>query len=302
MIQATTPDDLEEYVQTHDLVVVTAGRGAFSTLFERDTQKSKHNQPQRYIGAAIATGLRGDAVDLHTARMNILPGIGEIFQFPFYANGKLSTALSFEAYFGEVMDQFSQVQSGQEVLEVGKKIIQQLKPDYYEAIADLELVDEQAWLRGTITPTVRQPVGRLSSGVVVMGIGDVVLLHDPIAGQGANNATKMAHLVKQRILEQGDQRFDEAWMQRVFDEFWNYAQHSRALTDCLLVPPAHLQDLMGAMAENPDILADYLQGFNHPPSLASWFFEPEATKNYLAQKNPATSVKRDTREQTISCT
>jgi hypothetical protein len=46
------------------------------------------------------------------------------------------------------------------------------------------------------------------------------------------------------------------------------------------------------MAENPDILADYLEGFNHPPSLSSWFFEPEAAKNYLAQKNAILSIPR----------
>ncbi len=136
----------------------------------------------------------------------------------------------------------------------------------------------------------RQPVGRLPSGAVVMGVGDVVLLHDPIAGQGANNATKMAHLVKQRIIEHGDRRFDASWMQRVFDEFWHYAQYSRALSDCLLTPPEHLQELMVAMAENPNILKDYLQGFNHPPSLSPWFFEPEAAKNYLVQKNKISSI------------
>ncbi|WP_347276464.1 hypothetical protein [Chroococcidiopsis sp [FACHB-1243]] len=61
-------------------------------------------------------------------------------------------------------------------------------------------------------------------------------------------------------------------------------------TDCLLTPPAHLQDLMVAMAENPEIIKDYLQGFNHPPSLSPWFFEPVAAKNYLAQKNAMPSI------------
>jgi flavin-dependent dehydrogenase len=243
---------------------------------------------------SIATGLKGDTADLYTARMTVLPGIGEIIQYPFYANGKVATLLGIAACIGEAMDRFSQVQSGQELLEVSKKVIQELKPDYYDAIADLELVDKRAWINGAITPTVRHPVGRLPSGALVMGIGDVVLLHDPIAGQGANNATKMAHLVKQRIIERGDLRFDAFWMQRVFDEFWGYAKYSRALTDCLLTPPEHLQDLMVAMAENPGILKDYLQGFNHPPSLDSWFFEPEAAQNYLARKKALPSIHYQT--------
>jgi hypothetical protein len=283
IIQSTTLEDLEKYGQIYDLVVVTAGRGSFSTLFERDAQKTKHDKPKRHIAAFIATELKGNSVDLHTAKMTVLPGVGEIVQFPFYANGKLATALGLSACIGEAMDQFPQTQSGQELLKIGKTVVQQLKPDYYDTIANLELVDDQAWLKGAITPTVRHPVGHLPSGAVVMGIGDVVLLHDPMAGQGANNATKMAHLVVQRIIERGNQGFDTSWMQQVFDEFWSYAQHSHALIDCLLTPPEHLQDLMVAMAENPDLLADYLQGFNHPPSLSPWFFEAEAAQNYLAQ-------------------
>lgn len=291
--RATTPEDLEEYVQTYDLVVVTAGRGSFSTLFKRDAQKSEHDQPKRYVISLITTGLKGDIENLHTAGTTVLPDVGEIIQFPFYANGKLCTLLALEAYIGKAMDRFSQAQSGQELLEISKKVIQQLKPDYYDALKYLELVDEQAWVKGAITPIVRHPVGYLPSGAVVMGMGDVVLLHDPITAQGANNATKMAHLVKQRIIEHGNQRFDASWMQRVFDEFWNYVQHSRTFTDCILTPPAHLQDLMVAMAENPDILADYLQGLNHPPSLSPWFFEPEAAKNYLAQKNATPNIHNE---------
>lgn len=293
VIQAMTLRELESSVQNYDLVVVSAGRGSFTTLFERDAQKSQYDQPQRYVATAIVTGLQVDPVDLNMAKMTALPDIGEIIQYPFHTKGNFSTLVGFEAYLGGAMDQFSQVQSGAQLLEVAKKVVQQLKPDYYQVVQDMKLVDDQAWLKGAITPIVRQPVGRLPSGAVVMGIGDVVLLHDPIAGQGANNATKMADLVKQRIIEHGNQRFDASWMQRVFDQFWNDAQYSRALTDCLLSPPAHLQDLMVGMAENPDILKDYLQGFNHPPSLSSWFFEPEAAKNYLAQKNVIPSIRHE---------
>ncbi len=95
----------------------------------------------------------------------------------------------------------------------------------------------------------------------------------------------MAHLVAQSIIEHGNQRFDEAWMQAVFDEFWGYAQYANALTDCNLMPPAHLQDVLAAMAQNPEVAKDFLNGANNPPSLFPWFFDPEETKKYLAQKN-----------------
>ncbi|MFB2772916.1 styrene monooxygenase/indole monooxygenase family protein [Pelatocladus sp. BLCC-F211] len=285
VIKAMTPQDLEECVQKYDLVVVAVGRGSFSTLFEKDAQKTKHHQPKRHIAGGLYTGLnKGEAIDYRTFRVTNLPGIGEMMQAPFYAKDKLPVyAVAFEAYPGGVMDQFSQVKSGQELLEISKKVIKQLRPCDYEIVKDMELVDDQAWVQGAITPIVRQPVGHLPSGAIVMGIGDAVILHDPIAAQGANNATKMAHLVKQRIIEHGNQRFDQSWMQGVFDEFWNYAQYTHTLTDCLLTPPDHMQELMAAMAQNREVLKDYLNGMNHPPTLAAWF-DAESSKKYLASK------------------
>jgi 2-polyprenyl-6-methoxyphenol hydroxylase-like FAD-dependent oxidoreductase len=49
VIQAMTVEDLDKCAQNQDLVVVTAGRGAFSTLFERDDRKSEHDAPKRRI-------------------------------------------------------------------------------------------------------------------------------------------------------------------------------------------------------------------------------------------------------------
>ncbi|PLZ96513.1 oxygenase [Fischerella thermalis CCMEE 5268] len=290
VIKAMTPQDLEECVQNYDLVVVAVGRGSFSTLFARDTQKSKHDQPKRHLAGGIFTGLKGEAIDYRTFRVTNLPGIGEMMQVPFYAKDQMPAyAVAFEAHPDGVMDQFSQVQSGQELLEMSKKVIQQLRPCDYETVKDMELVDEQAWVQGAITPVVRQPVGHLPSGAIVMGIGDAVILHDPLAAQGANNATKMAHLVKQRIIEHGNQRFDESWMQSVFDEFWNYAQYTQTLTDCFLNPPEHMQDIMVAMAQNPEVLKDHFNGMNHPPSIAAWF-DAESSKKYLAERNTCVGV------------
>jgi 2-polyprenyl-6-methoxyphenol hydroxylase-like FAD-dependent oxidoreductase len=290
VIKAMTPQDLEECVQSYDLVVVAVGRGSFSTLFAKDAQKSQHDQPKRHLAGGVYTGLKEEAIDSRTFKVTNLPGIGEMLQMPFYTKDQLPAYIvAFEAQPGGVMDQFSQVQSGQELLEVSKKVIQELRPSEYEVVKDMKLVDDQAWIQGAITPIVRQPIGHLPSGAIVMGIGDAVILHDPLAAQGANNATKMAHLVKQRIIEHGNQRFDESWMQGVFDEFWNYAQYTYTLTDYLLTPPDHMQDMMVAMAQNPEIAKDYFNGVNNPPSLAAWF-DAESSKKYLAEKNACVGV------------
>ena len=62
-------------------------------------------------------------------------------------------------------------------------------------------------------------------------------------------------------------------------------QYVNAYNHCLLAPPAHLQDIVIAMAHNPEVVTDYLSGVNHPPNLSPCFFEAEAAKEYLAQKN-----------------
>ena len=286
IIQAMTVADVEECAQHYDLVVVSAGRGAISNLFERDEEKPTYDKPQRHLATMIVTGLKQSPQDDHTFKVSNLPDTGEIFRFPFYHGNKTDAGvIGLEAYPSGVMDRFVKVQSGQELLAIGKQIIQEFLPWDYEKVKDAELADEQAWARGAITPIVRKPVGRLSSGAIVMGIGDTVILNDPIGAQGANSAVKMAHLVAQRIIDRGQENFDESWMQEVFTEFWQYSQYANTYTDCLLKPPAHLQDIFAAMAQNQEVFIDYLDGVNYPPKLSPWFFEPEAAKQYLAQKN-----------------
>jgi hypothetical protein len=283
VIQEMTLPQLDACAQTYDLVIVAAGKGMLSNLFERDAERSTHDKPARRVTGGIYTGLQPE--EPLTFKLSVLPGIGEVFMLPFYSNNQPAYTLCFEAYPGGAMDQFASVKTGQDLLQLSIETIQQFTPWYYEAVKEMQLIDENAWLSGAITPTVRQPIAQLPSGAMVMGIGDTVILNDPIAGQGANNANKIAHLVTQRVIEHGDRKFDADWMQAVFDEFWLDSQYVNRLSDCLLAPQMHHQEILITAAHNPEVARDYFNGFIHPPSLFPWFFEPEAAKHYLAQKN-----------------
>ncbi|MBD2386062.1 styrene monooxygenase/indole monooxygenase family protein [Cylindrospermum sp. FACHB-282] len=286
VIQKMTPLELDQCAPNYDLVLVSVGKGSLSSLFEQDVQKSDHDKPKRHIAGGIFTGLKED---FSAFKVTNIFGVGEIMLFPFYHKDKKPAfAVGFEAYPGGVMDRFLGVQSGQELLELSKQVIQELTPWNYEIVENMELTDDKDWLCGAITPTVRHAIAHLPSGATVMGIADTVILHDPIAAQGGNNALKMAHLVTQRMIEHGNLKFDESWMQAVFAEFWEYAQYANALADCLLTPTPFLQNILAAMAENPEIARDYFQGFNHPPSLFPWFFDAEECQKYLARKNSRT--------------
>jgi hypothetical protein len=105
-------------------------------------------------------------------------------------------------------------------------------------------------------------------------MADVVVLNDPITGQGSNTASKAARIYMDQILEHGNRPFDGAWMQRTFDIFWNYAQWVVAWTNSLLVPPPpHILQLMGAASQIPALASRIANGFNHPPDFHPWWFD-----------------------------
>jgi 2-polyprenyl-6-methoxyphenol hydroxylase-like FAD-dependent oxidoreductase len=101
----------------------------------------------------------------------------------------------------------------------------------------IELTDNNGILAGRFPPVVRQPICKLPSGGLVLGIGDVVATNDPITGQGANTGSRAASIYLQRILEHGNKPFDAQWMLQTFDLFWDYAQWVVKWTNSLLVPP-----------------------------------------------------------------
>jgi hypothetical protein len=117
----------------------------------------------------------------------------------------------------------------------------------------------------------------------------VVATNDPITGQGANTASKAASIYLQRILEHGNQPFDEQWMHQTFDHFWNYAQSVVKWTNSLLIPPTpQISQLMGAATNIPALARKIANGFNHPPDYAPWWFDPtEAAKVINQMASPA---------------
>ena len=70
------------------------------------------------------------------------------------------------------------------------------------------------------------PTPRSRRAAYVFGIGDVVVVNDPISGQGANNAAHAAGMYLKAILDRGDAPFTPQWMQQTFDTFWAHAQNS----------------------------------------------------------------------------
>jgi 2-polyprenyl-6-methoxyphenol hydroxylase-like FAD-dependent oxidoreductase len=290
VVPLASPDELDRHVADFDLVLVATGKGALSSMFERDPQRSPFDKPQRHI---IGLHVKNFLPEVRSGTIRTLPGIGEVIITPLYSREQLKGRfILIEAIPGGPLDQFPQGLSGRELLKVCQQKIRELIPGQLEDLAQAELISEQCWLRGSITPTVRKPVARLPSGKAVLGLGDTVTLHDPLAAQGGNNATHMADFYRNRIREHAERPFTPEWMQQTFDAFWDaYGQYAMGVTAGLLMPPApHQQVILAAAHQVPEVAGALIGGLYEPRSLVPWFVDPAFTRDFLQARGTPSAL------------
>ncbi|WP_309117903.1 styrene monooxygenase/indole monooxygenase family protein [Saccharothrix sp.] len=275
-------EDLESYARSSDLVIVAAGKGEIARLFERDAERSTYDAPQRALALTYVAGMRPR--EEHSAvSFNLIPGVGEYFAFPALTTTGPCEIMVFEGVPGGPLDCWGEVRSPQEHLENSLRILRQFLPWEAERCGDIALTDDNGVLAGRFPPTVRKPVGVLPSGATVLGLADVVLLNDPITGQGSNNASKCAASYLSSILEHGERPFDRAFMQETFERYWDYAQYVAAWTNALLAPPPpHVLDLIGAAGTHPRVARRFVNGFDDPRDFFHWFMDPASAQHYLS--------------------
>jgi len=276
-------DDLEDAARDSDLVLVAAGKGEIGRIFERDAERSTFDKPQRALALTYVTGMTPRPV--HSAvNFNLIPGIGEYFVFPALTTTGPCEIMVFEGIPGGPMDCWGDVKTPEQHLDKSLEILNTFLPWEADRCRNVALTDDNGILAGRFPPTVKKPVASLPSGAKVMGLADVVLLNDPITGQGSNNASKAAKHYLDAILARGDQPFDEAWMNATFDGLWNgYAKKVVTWTNMLLTPPPeHVLQLMGAAQTNPKLAHRMANGFNDPRDYFPWFADPAEAQALLA--------------------
>ncbi len=282
-IHDASVDDLERYARESDLVVVAAGKGEIAGIFARDDQKSVFDKPQRALALTYVTGMT-PRPEHSAVCFNLIPTVGEYFVFPALTTNGPCEIMVFEGIPGGPMDCWAEATSPEQHLEKSKWILDTFLPWEGERCRNITLTDANGVLVGRFPPTVRHPVGRLPSGSAVMGMGDVVVLNDPITGQGSNNASKCSKVYTDAIFARGDQGFDEAWMQATFDTYWDYAQWVAGWTNALLTPPPpHVLQIMGAAQQFPALAKRIANGFDDPTDFFPWFAVPEEADAYLKQ-------------------
>lgn len=239
-IESVTLERLDAIAAEHDLTVVAAGKAELASVFERDEPRSVYREPQRNVAMVVVVGpsLQREGLPFVGVKNNIIDGVGEAVWIPyFHRDVGPCWNLIFEAKPGGPMDVFMGARHGAEALALARRTIETLVPWDAAWARDMTLADELGWLVGRITPTVRRPVGRLPSGRVVTCIGDTAMCFDPLAAQGANNGTKMARHLVERVVAHEDRPLDAAWMTETFESFWATHGHPAfALTNLMLEP------------------------------------------------------------------
>ncbi|MET8701340.1 styrene monooxygenase/indole monooxygenase family protein [Kitasatospora sp. NPDC004723] len=276
---------LREVAAAHDLTVVAAGRGELAGIFERDDARSPFDAPQRRLAAVYAHGVGApDPAAGPRARMHAVPGVGELYLQPALTLSGPCDILLWEALPGSPFDCFGDRPDGVEQLGRMRELMGEYLPWEAELWTAAEPTDPGGSLYGALTPVVRRPVADLGDGVAVWGIGDAVVVNDPITGQGANSAARAADAYLRAIVERGDGPFTAAWMSEVFEEFWErHARHGVALTAALLTMPDHLQAVFAAAAEHEAVARRLANTYAEPADYAAWLATPELVGGYLAE-------------------
>ncbi|MFD9977605.1 styrene monooxygenase/indole monooxygenase family protein [Streptomyces sp. NPDC059017] len=292
VIHGAAVSDLDYFARTYDLVLVSAGKGELVSMFGRDASRSPYSEPQRALAVSYVHGLgpRPEHPEFDAVRCNLVPGVGELFIMPTLTLSGRADILFWEGIPGGPLDVFQGVKDPAEHLSLTLELMEKFTPWEYARATKVELTDANGTLAGRYAPTVRNPIGRLPGGGLVLGVADVVVANDPITGQGSNSASKCAASYLDSIVERGDEPFDEDWMRTTFDRYWETAQHVTKWTNAMLgVPPEHVLDLIGAAGQLQPVADRFANGFNDPSDFENFFFDPEKTSAYLASVGGATA-------------
>jgi hypothetical protein len=279
------PHDVTRIAARHDLVVVATGAKALTGLFPVAPEHSPYDRPQRLLMAGLFRGI--SQTDPPGLTYVVAPGLGEIFQAPFYSFEGRGANLLFEAVPGGPFEPVTRMRYEDDPAAFESTVLALLRehvPALYERIEPLEfaLTRPLDLLQGAITPVVRRASVSLDGGAYAMAVGDSWILNDPLLGQGANLGSHCAEVMAQAI--RGATCFDEGFCRATEARMWEFAGPVTAWTNAMLQPPpAHAIGLLVAAAQSKAVADALVDGFNRPPEQWNRFSSPEGAAAFLAE-------------------
>lgn len=294
--QAVDIASLEGLASTHDLVLVATGRGELGRLFAPDSARSRFDRPQRVLALAYVHGMR-PRDDGNAISFSQIPGVGDYFTFPALTTTGPCDVMVFSGVPGGAMDCWEHVTDPDQHLARSLELLERFVPSEFERCVGVSLTDRGAVLRSRLAPYVKAPVGKLPSGRPVMGIGDAVVLVDPLAGQGANLAAQAASHYLDNIVRNRSGQFDESWMHKTHENFWRGCAHWTVdWADSLLSASPQQAQLLREAADDPALAAAIANGYDDPREFFPWWFTADAAPRLRGSNPESTQPRIDPRE------
>ena len=260
-IESVNLSDLNTISENNDLTIIASGKGDLRNLFEIDNEKNQFKTPQRNLTLLYVKGMAPS--ENQGVKINIIPGIGEYFTLPGLSYNGICEMMLFEGIPGSDMSELSKIQSEDQILYNAKSILKKYVHQEYDRCTDIYLSDDKAYLSASITPTIRKPISLLSNGKYVLGIGDCIVLNDPISGQGANTAIRCVEVYLNEIINHHED-FSNSWMQETFDKFWEFAQWPVTWGNMLLrKPEQHILSLLAHAQTSKNLANTIANGFDN---------------------------------------
>jgi len=272
IIDKVNISDLESIAEDHELVIVATGRGGLSSAFRVNESESLFEMPQRALALTYVNNMKPQKSSVN---FNVIPNIGEYITYPALTINGSCDIMIFEGIPGGPMDCWKKEFTSAQHLMTSLSILENLIPWEFERCKNVSLTDDRAFACDSLTPCVRDPILTLPSGKLILGMGDSVIVNDPITGQGANSAAKCADIYLSSILE-NPKRFDRDWMEKTFSVFWDYASHVVAWTNSFLSPMTpHIYSLLTNAQTDPTLASKIVNGFDDPRTVYPWWYGPD---------------------------
>ncbi|WP_046470578.1 styrene monooxygenase/indole monooxygenase family protein [Allosalinactinospora lopnorensis] len=283
IIHGATVSDLDHLAEMFDLTIIAAGHSGLAEMFSVDSARPLARMPPVATAIAYVEEIDGNP-DRDGIGVDLVPGLGHMISWPTYSvNGRCRLVFLTGPADGALADWPKRI-TPQGHLDRMLDLMREFLPHRYEVYAGAELADDQAVALDQANPLVRHPAARTPSGRLVMGMGDTVVVTSPALQQDANNASKAAEIYLRSILEQEDAPFDEEFMSRTFARYMEYAGHfTGEIAARLHYTPPYVIDMCVAANRDQELADRFVNGFNDPPGLASWFVDEETTRAIITK-------------------
>ncbi|MDA2806616.1 styrene monooxygenase/indole monooxygenase family protein [Nocardiopsis suaedae] len=288
VIHGVTVSDLDYFSRMFDLIVVAVGHGELGALFDHDSSRFSAARKRGTAQALLydVEPEQGEKESIGWA--GTAPALGCFFLVPFLTREGHCHALFMSERPSDGVSRWPVRPRPDEQLAWMKEKLRMHAAPYYERVRDAELLDGNSTTAGVIRPQVRNPVGVLPSGGLVLGISDVVISMDPYVLQGWNHSARCAKSYLDSITAHGDKPFDRAFLEQTFETFWDYghtAQHWSEWVSTMWDQdlPDWVQEIFGAMAEVPGVGDRLLKGWNYPPDFFTWLYDEQGGRKWLEE-------------------